>query len=75
MGTIGGLITNGSVSDGTWRTPPVRKSYYLEFEVTYILWDKSPEAGCPLCPSIPYNLDKTCDGAWKKKDTIDYGMY
>ena len=72
---VGGLILD--VSDGTWLMTGARTSCYAENEAAYVLWDEVQEADCSMCKSIEpfkeHNFNKTCEGAWKKEDEIDYG--
>ena len=72
---VRGLILD--VSDGTWLMPGARTRCYAENEAAYVLWDVVQEADCSMCKSIePFkenSFNKTCEGAWKKEDEIDYG--
>ena len=72
---VGGLILD--VSDGTWLMPGARTRCYAENEAAYVLWDEVQEADCSMCKSIEsfkeHNFNKTCKGAWKKEDELDYG--
>ena len=46
-------------------------------EAAYVLWDEVQEVDCSICKSIePFKeqkFNKTCKGAWKKEDEMDYG--
>ena len=72
---VGGLILN--VSDGTWIMTGAWKRCYAENEAAYVLWHEVQEADCSMCKSIDtlkeHKFNKTCEGAWKKEDEIDYG--
>ena len=72
---VGGLLLD--VSDGTWLMTGARTWYYAENEAAYVLWDEVQEEDCSMCKSIEpfreHKFNKTCEGAWKKEDEIDYG--
>ena len=57
--------------------PGARTRCYAENEATYVLWDEVQESDCSMCKSIEplkeNKFNKTCEGAWKKEDEIDYG--
>ena len=57
--------------------PVARKRCYAENEAAYVLWDEVQEVDCSMCKSIEpfkeHKFYKTCEGAWKKEDKIDYG--
>ena len=57
--------------------PGVRTRCYTENDAAYVLWDEVQEADCSKCKSIEpfkeHKFNKTCKGAWKKEDELDYG--
>ena len=72
---VGGLIFD--VRDRTWLMPGARTRCCAKNEADYDLWDEVQEEDCSMCKSIETfkeNIfNKTCEGAWKKGDDIDYG--
>ena len=62
------------VSDGTWLMLGTRTRRYAENKASYVLLDEVQEVDCSMCKSIEpfreHKLNKTCEGAWKKKNEI-----